>query len=173
MTYDTLNDCLLIVGILVATVLDQRFRRIPNWLIGAGLIITLSIHFLNDGFSGIIFSAKGFAVGMSLLLVPFVVGGIGAGDVKLLGLVGAVKGAAFAANAFLWMAVWGGLMAVIVLFRNGQLGSTLMNLLPGSIKYTFSLRAQTVLAKKHEKVVYPYALAITLGVFCAYWKGWW
>lgn len=165
-------DYLLAAILITATVIDFKYRRIPNWLIGPGLLVTLLFYFLTGGFAGLVFSLKGFALGIGLLIIPFAVGGIGAGDVKLLGLVGAFKGTAFAANAFLWMAVWGGLMAVFILTRKKQLGKTLLNLLPGCVKYTFSFSNPQVMSEK-AKVVYPYALAITLGVFCAYWKGWW
>ncbi len=166
-------DYLLAVILITATIIDIKYRRIPNWLIGSGLILALWIHFLSGGTGAVIFALKGFALGIGLLWIPFAVGGIGAGDVKLLGLVGAFKGVAFVVSAFLWMAFWGGLMAVFVLYRKGQLGRTLVNLLPGTIKYRLSFSARPVLAEQNEKVTYPYALAIALGVFCSYLKGWW
>jgi len=166
-------DYLLAAILITATVTDFKYRRIPNWLIGSGLVVVILYYSITGGWSGVVFSIKGLALGIGLLIIPFAVGGMGAGDAKLLGLVGAAKGAAFAANAFLWMAVWGGLMAVLVLLRQGRLGSTILNLLPGCVKYSLSFKSPQILLAKREKVLFPYALAITLGVLCAYLKGWW
>lgn len=54
-------------------------------------------------------------------MVPFILGGIGAGDIKLLGVVGAFKGSPFAINTFLWMALWGGALALVLLLVKGRL----------------------------------------------------
>jgi prepilin peptidase CpaA len=48
-----------------------------------------------------------------LLVIPFALGGIGAGDVKLLGIIGALKGPDFVFIAFLAAAITGGIMSVV------------------------------------------------------------
>lgn len=160
-------------GLLVVAVFyDFKYRRIPNWLIGMGLLIALFGHFISGGWMGALFSLKGMATGIGLLLVPFALRGIGAGDVKLLGVVGAFQGVNFVFSTFLWMALWGGLMALIIAYRCGRLGQVLFNLFPGSVKYALPLTARVAARQPSEQVVYPYALAIALGVLCTFLKGW-
>lgn len=163
----------LLIGLLaIASLYDLKYRRIPNWLIGLGLLSALSGYWLTGGWAGVLFSLKGLAAGIGLLLVPFALRGIGAGDVKLLGLVGAFQGIHFVCSTFLWMALWGGLMALIIAYRNGRLGQILINIFPVSVKYALPFTARIADKPNSEQVVYPYALAIALGVLCTFLKGW-
>jgi prepilin peptidase CpaA len=109
---------IFLFGLLVlAVIYDQRERRIPNILILVGLVLGLSWNIYGAGFPGLLFSLQGLAAGLALLFIPFALGGMGAGDVKLLGMVGAFKGAVFAFHTFIAMALWGGLVAVILLIN--------------------------------------------------------
>ncbi|MEQ8175159.1 MAG: prepilin peptidase [Syntrophomonadaceae bacterium] len=162
----------LLLGLLVAaSIYDFKYRRIPNWLTGMGMLTALLLHLFYGGWGEVLFSLKGLAVGIALLLVPFALRGIGAGDVKLLGVVGAFQGVNFVFSTFLWMALWGGLMALIFAYRNGKLGQVVLNLFPGAVKYALPLMAR-IDTERSEQVVYPYALAIALGVVCTFLKGW-
>ena len=83
----------MLVMLLVAAALsDISTRLIPNLLVGTGMVLALGSHFALSGVAGLVFSLKGLALGMVLLIIPFFMGGIGAGDVKLLGMVGAFLG---------------------------------------------------------------------------------
>lgn len=162
----------LLLGLLAAaSIYDFKFRRIPNWLTGMGMLVALLLHLVLGGWEEVLFSLKGLAAGIALLLIPFALRGIGAGDVKLLGVVGAFQGVNFVFSTFLWMALWGGLMALIFAYRNGKLGQVVLNLFPGAVKYALPLTARTNTGHS-EQVVYPYALAIALGVLCTFLKGW-
>jgi prepilin peptidase CpaA len=65
----------------------------------------------------------GFAVGLGLLLVPYVVGGMGAGDVKLFAGVGAWMGWQITLGAFCVSCVVGGLLAVVLVLARSLKGS--------------------------------------------------
>ncbi|HET8773167.1 MAG TPA: A24 family peptidase, partial [Thermoanaerobaculia bacterium] len=112
-------------GALVATVVDIRTRRIPNDLTAtmAGLGIGLSA----SGISGVPLWASmlGFVVGLALMMPGHLLGATGAGDVKLMGAVGAIVGPATVVNAFLFTAVAGGILAVVVALRRRRLVATI------------------------------------------------
>lgn len=166
-------DICLMVLMVAAVFTDLKSRHIPNILIGAGLVFAFSYHFYTRGVPGLIFGFKGLAVGLAILLVPFIFGGIGAGDVKLLGVVGAFKGIAFAIDTFLWMALWGGALALVLLLVKGQLLATLNRLGRGLFAAGMGFRSLGAFASKEEmSIYYPYALAIALGVLTSYCKGW-
>lgn len=92
-----------IVGafVAVAAVSDLRTRRLPNWLtvpaLGAGLLA----HTVMNGFAGLGFALLGFCTGFGILLVLWLIGGGGGGDVKLMGALGAWLGSSLTVAVFL------------------------------------------------------------------------
>ncbi len=76
----------------VAAAVDARLRRIPNLLTVPTAIGGLLYHTLAPEGWGLAASAAGLGVGFLLLLLPFLLGGGGAGDVKLLAALGAWLG---------------------------------------------------------------------------------
>lgn len=116
---------LLAGGLVAATVIDIRTRRIPNALTGgmAGIGIALAA----TGLSGISPAASvlGFLVGLLLMAPGHALGATGGGDVKLMAAVGTFIGPAMVVSAFLATAIAGGVLALIVAMRRGRLGATL------------------------------------------------
>jgi len=167
-----LDVCLFIL-IAIAVYTDLKSRRIPNLVTGGGLLVALSCHYYIQGFPGLVFGIKGLVAGLALLLVPFILGGMGAGDVKLLAVVGAFKGSVFAVSTFLWMALWGGVMAVALLIITGQLLITIRRLGRGLLLAGMGMGSfGDAVSKEEFSVYYPYAVAIALGVLTSYFKGW-
>jgi len=160
--------------ILIAVAFDLRVRRIPNPLVVIALVFALAYHVHLSGYAGLIFCLKGFGIGILLLLLPFIMGGIGAGDVKLLAVIGAIKGSAFVFSTFLWMAIWGGVIAVIILISRKQLKETVSRLGKGVILAGLGIVSfDNSLRKEEFSVYYPYGVAIALGVLTSNFKGWW
>ncbi|MEQ8789782.1 MAG: A24 family peptidase [Pirellulaceae bacterium] len=103
-----MNDPTLWVMILVvvsftltAATLDVRTRKVPNWLTVPVFAAGLIFHTLTGGLSGLGFAAGGFATGFGILLVLWLIGGGGGGDVKLMGALGAWLGPAATLAVFL------------------------------------------------------------------------
>src|ERR1051325_4264762 len=76
----------------VAAVLDVWSRRIPNWVTFSTLCIGVAINAWLHGLDGAVGSLVGAALGIGLLLPFYVMHALGAGDVKLLGALGALLG---------------------------------------------------------------------------------
>jgi prepilin peptidase CpaA len=110
---------LVIAGIAVCT--DLRARRIPNWLTVSGMGAGLLLNVLLGGWAGGLHALQGLGLGFALLLLLFLRGGMGGGDVKLLMAIGACGGPDFLFAAFLFGAVFGALMSVVVLIRRNML----------------------------------------------------
>jgi prepilin peptidase CpaA len=111
------------VTLIVAAVIDGMKLKVPNWItfpmILAGWIYsaTLSPY---AGWEGLMYSLIGTVVGLALLMPAYAIGGMGAGDVKLLAGVGAWVWGERTLYAFAVSAIVGGLIAVaMVLFRRG------------------------------------------------------
>lgn len=105
------------ITLVVAAVIDGMKLKVPNWItfpmIVSGWIYsaTLSPY---AGWEGLMFSLIGTAVGLALLMPAYAIGGMGAGDVKLLAGVGAWVWGTATLYAFAATAVIGGIIAVIM-----------------------------------------------------------
>lgn len=104
----------------IAAVTDLKSRRIPNIVTYSTIAFAVLIYSLVAGWTGLAFSLKGTVCGLGLLLVPYLLGGMGAGDVKLMAAVGAVLGVDHTVYAFLVVALLGGVVSVAVLVARGE-----------------------------------------------------
>jgi prepilin peptidase CpaA len=113
---------------IAAAFLDLRTRRIPNVLTFGAATIAVLLHGYLGGWNGIGLSLAGWIVGLALFLPFFALGGLGAGDVKLLAAVGACVGPLAAVWVALFTMVVGGFMALAVASYAGYLRKALVNL---------------------------------------------
>ena len=121
-------EVLLLAIVLCAAVYDVLYRRIPNWLTVTGVLAGIALNtFLYQGLPGLIFALKGMALAFGLYLVLYALHAMGAGDVKLMAAVGAIVGWENWFGIFLFTAVIGGIMALILVASRGRLRKTLFN----------------------------------------------
>ncbi len=91
-------------------------------------------------------------------------GGMGAGDVKLLGVIGVLKGSIFVFDTFLWMAIWGGVIAVILLISKRQFKDTILRMGRGVFLARLGIvKLSDSLSEYELSNYFPYVLAIGLG----------
>ena len=88
----TLPEGLAVAVALVAAICDVRNRRIPNLLTFGAAAIGLIVATLSHGLSGAGMSAGGWLLALCLWLPLYALGGMGAGDVKLMAAIGAFLG---------------------------------------------------------------------------------
>lgn len=74
----------------LATYWDMRLRIIPNRLNLAGIVVGLALGAAHAGVSGIVLSAAGMAAGVLAFAGPWLLGGLGGGDLKLAAALGAI-----------------------------------------------------------------------------------
>lgn len=100
----------------------MEWRRIPNWLILLSLIVALGLNGLR-GMTEFYQSLIGIGVGIGILFIPFAFRWIGAGDVKLLGVMGAFVGP-YLLPRVLWYSilVTGGMALITVICRRLSMG---------------------------------------------------
>jgi prepilin peptidase CpaA len=162
----------VVVGVaLVACVFDLHSRRIPNVLTFgaalAGLIVATSM----SGFPGLGSSTAGWLLATVLWLPLYALGGMGAGDVKLLAAIGAWLGPADVFHAALYAAMAGGLLALMVACAHGCVRQTWSNVQLLILHWRiagFTPQAQLTL----ETATSPrlaYAVPILVGTVVAIW----
>jgi prepilin peptidase CpaA len=105
----------------VAAIADVWSRRIPNWVTFGTLALGLLLNTYLRGEEGAALALVGALLGIGLLLPFYAVGGVKAGDVKLLGAVGAVLGPQALVSVALYGALAGGLRSAVILLRRGYL----------------------------------------------------
>lgn len=110
-------DIILIALVLGAVYTDLRARRVPNWQTMPALVLGLGLNALVGGFDGLLSSLIAASMVLGLLLIPWLLGGLGAGDVKLLMAVGALKGSPFILWALSYAAIAGGLLAIVLIIK--------------------------------------------------------
>ncbi|HEY3045777.1 MAG TPA: prepilin peptidase [Vicinamibacterales bacterium] len=112
---------------LAGCVFDLHTRRIPNALTLGAAFVALATAALTGGFSGVASSAAGWAVAAALWLPLYALGGMGAGDVKLMAAIGAWLGPADVLYAALYAAIAGAIIAIAIAVVRGCVRQTCTN----------------------------------------------
>ena len=167
----------LLSGVLVvAAVIDGWKLKVPNWitfpLVVSGWVYGTACF----GWQGLAASLLGTALGLGLLLPAYAIGGMGAGNVKLLAGVGAWVGAAVTLYAFCVSAIFGGIIAVaMVLLRrqwhhHARQFCTIVNEI--AVVRSPSTLAATAAERKSSMLLLPYGIPIALGTITYFvWSG--
>lgn len=161
----------VLIGFVSAAALcDLRWRRIPNRLVLAGFAAALVIRAL-DGPAEVGWGLAGSGLGMAALFPFYLIGGMGGGDVKLSGAVGAFLGPSHLPVALLVMALAGGLMAAVAVTARQAWRRTLANL--HTFRMTFGARSfagwkqadpeASFTLRTDGAVTVPYGVAIAIG----------
>jgi prepilin peptidase CpaA len=126
----SVSDARVLAFIIAGTgaIIDIRTRRIPNALTFGAAAVSFLFSFWTGGWHAFGLSLAGWAIGVGLFLPIYVLGGMGAGDVKLLGAVGAWLGPFGAIRSGLFSVLAGGLLALVVSIRHRYLGTAFRNL---------------------------------------------
>jgi len=123
------SDPLVVTAVAAVTtaaaVVDLSTRRVPNWLTFGTTALGVTIATAHSGGIGVAGALEGLVVGLLLMLPGHVIGKTGAGDVKLLAALGTLLGPRSIAMAFLYTAVAGGVLAVLVAAKRRRLRESL------------------------------------------------
>lgn len=151
------------VLVFVASVMDVTARRVPNAYVFAGMAAGLLLGTIRGGIAG--FGAAGLwtsfggaCTGFLVFSLPYWLGGLGAGDVKLMTAVGALTSWRFALWAVLYTTIVGALIALGVLLVRGGLREAWH----GVFHSSRSERRALVASGDRQRTI-PYAVAICLG----------
>lgn len=158
--------------LVVAAFIDGWKLRVPNWLtyhlIAGGLVVSAIV----GGVAGGLWSLAGAALGLALLLPLYAVGGMGAGDIKLLAGVGAWVGPWLLLDAFVWSVLVGAVLALLLVACSGEFRRHWL-LLQTIAWEILAVRnpvklAESARARKPKMLLLPYGIPIAIGSIGAF-----
>jgi prepilin peptidase CpaA len=164
----TVEKVLLFGVLIIAVITDIRSNRIPNWLTFPAMIMGLGLNYISAGAHGLLFGIEGLFLGIGLFIIIYILGGMGAGDVKLMGAVGAMLGPQMVLWAAFYTAIIGGIYALAVIAFHPRTKTTrtaLIETIKGVI-YSKSLKYN----KPNNGEIPPklcYGVAIAIGTIAA------
>jgi prepilin peptidase CpaA len=119
---------IMVPGILWASWIDYKERRVPNWLNAAIAVAGFAAQAWFFQWSGVQAGLLGLLVGFGVLIVPWLMHGMGAGDVKLMMAIGVWLGPGLTALSFCVGAIVGGIVAMIMILSTGRYWQARANL---------------------------------------------
>lgn len=178
---ELINTIVLFIILLLAVFLDLTKKRIPNSITFPAIVWSFFINSILYGLNGFKFSVIGFLFGLVVLLIPFILGGMGGGDVKLMAAIGAMKGWRFVLYTAVYSGLAGGIIVVFILIRQKKFLVTLKRVLAILLKPIIFILTLTFENKKlkqfndwlldsqinWEKQYIPYGVAIGIGAIMA------
>ena len=167
------------ITLVVAAVIDGMKLKVPNWItfpmIASGWVYSAVLSPF-PGWEGLVFSLIGTAVGLAVLLPAYAVGGMGAGDVKLMAGIGAWCWSTITLFSFCVSAVVGGALAVAMVMYQGKWGHHKSQFF-GILNEISTIRDPNQLSaiaaeRKSTMMLLPYGIPIAIGTIAYFaWMG--
>lgn len=158
---------LVCITLIYAAWIDGKELRVPNWITFPMVLTGIAYNVWAGGLPGLGDSLLGMTVGLLCLLPLYSVGGMGAGDVKLMAGVGAWLLWQPTLYAFCVSAIVGAVMAVVMVFWKGDFRKHSVNFLMilnewASIRDPAKL-AEIAAERKSKMMLLPYGIPICIG----------
>jgi prepilin peptidase CpaA len=166
------RSVVVLVVALIAVAFDVRTRRIPNWLTFGSALLALIYGAATAGLPGLGTAAAGWLAGAALFFPFFALGGMGAGDVKLLAALAAWLGPAESVWLAIFAAAAGGVLAFVVAVATGYLrtafGNMFLMVMHWRTQGVTPVPGLTLADSKSPRLAY--AIPIMIGVLCTLWR---
>ncbi|SRR6266404_2651462 len=159
----------LITFVVACCAVDVRIRRIPNAISAPAILAGLLLNTWYFGMNGLLASTGGVVVMGAVLIAPFALGGIGAGDVKMMAAVGAFLGPRLAAFGLALGMALGGVIMGVHLLRIGRFREKIgaLQLMISSAILMRSTHPLRVAAENPGAISLPYSVPLALGTAAA------
>ena len=170
----------LVPGVLLASWIDYAKRKVPNWLNAAIAVTGFCAQGYFLGLSGVWSGFLGLLVGFGVLIVPWAMHGMGAGDVKLMAAIGVWFGPWMTLLSFGLGGLIGGVVGLLMILWRKRLREAWSNM--GVI--WMKLRSRETLFSEFGSAkslgskpqLLPYGVPLTVGsliVLSGQVFGWW
>ena len=162
------------IALIVAAVIDGYQLKVPNWLtfsmIVSGWVYSVAFaqaHHDMTWWQGLGWSLAGTAIGILTLLPLYAIGGMGAGDVKLMAGVGAWVYVEHTLWAFVFTAIVGAVLAILMVLVTGtwKKHSSQFFMILNEIMVIKDPEELSKIAKERKSSMFllPYGIPIAIG----------
>ncbi len=162
------REIVLAVALLICLVTDLRSKLIYNWVTVPAMVLGLTLSAWEGGWAGLGDAAIGLLVCGGVMLLPFLAGGMGGGDVKLLAAVGALGGAGFGLRTTVYACAVGAAISLALMVRHGRL----LRGLKGTWMFLRTMFDRNLAVTRPEKLglpTLPFATCVAVGAVWARW----
>lgn len=165
---DAAKNIWVILLLLVTLYTDVKSGKIYNMMTFPSMVFGIFVSMLGGGADGLKWSLLGWLMPFVIFFLPYMLGGLKAGDIKLLCAVGCIKGPYFAFYSSMATALTGGLVAALFLLKRKALvheATTMGQRLLQFALYKIPMRLDDAQPSK-----FPYGVAIAAGTLAVLWK---
>ncbi len=155
----------VLVAASVAT--DIKLRKIHNVVTMPAILSGLILNSLNNGASGALFSLYGILLATGMMALPFIMKGIGGGDLKMLAAIGALKGPEFVFVVFVSGGIAGGIIAAMFLNTKAKRKASINQIKNMCLTVGQGSASATRMQEQDSPKAIPYAVAIAAGTVVA------
>ena len=156
----------LVVTLAIAAWTDYQEWRIPNRLLAPSAAVALMLSTFLPGGQGIILSLLGATAGVFIFLPLYLLKGMGAGDIKLMGVIGLYVGPDLTLDIALLTALIGGVWVIVLLnheFSTGWSKALFESILRNPLEGKNSLQRNL----QNKSLLIPYGVVIALATLVA------
>lgn len=159
--------CAVTVWLVVLGWYDCCFRRLPNYLTLGGAAVFLVLRFAQGGTGGMVNGLLGGLVGGAFLLIPFLMRGAGAGDLKMFFAVGCLVGYPAIFPVMVLATVFGLILGTAMLIAGRVDGARLKHWFHccWNMNYDRKEGRKHLPEKSNEAVRIPFGIAISAGTW--------
>lgn len=172
MTILTAREIMLVAVLGASVFTDMYWGKVFNAVVMPAMLLGLAFGAMLNGWSGLAVSGSGLLVGGGLLVIPFMFGVMGGGDVKLAAAVGALSGTLFVLQALAYAFVLAAAVALLVRMAQGRLRELLFHcwhILSRKMPTSFARNDSEVRGLSGNERGIPFAACLAGGVLGAKW----
>ncbi len=159
---------LILAGLLLVSLYtDLKYTSIPNKICLGGVAAGIVYQSYTNAFQGFILAIIGAAVGFGFMFILYLLGALGAGDVKLFAAIGAIMGIEFTLYTMMYSIVFAGCIGVIVLVCRKDGFDRIKNVLFTLVQFLCFKRFRFKDSVQHAQLTFPFMIAVVPGALTA------
>ena len=160
---ERIQQFIFLIYLLICIYTDLRYRKVYNSVTFPATFLGFLLNFIVNGKAGLMNSLYGFLFGFFFLLIFFILGGVGAGDVKFLSGAGALGGFKIVSIGTLYGAILGGVYVLLLIVIRKRIKQTIKNLVTLFLLIIVHREKESYLFIK-EPLKVPYVVFLALGI---------
>lgn len=164
MSWEIWGAMLLVAAAFVS---DSRRMRIPNWMTVPSMLAGLLVHWIAGGSEGLLHSLGGAGTGLLVMLLLYVTGAVGAGDVKLFAGIGAWIGAWYTLQAIMYSILFAALIGCLIMLYRRESFRRLFRIAGRLTGFILLRNLRLLKAGDGQELRFPFMYAVLPGMLVA------